>query len=222
VTISGGALVVDALTAQHTNRVTVGSEGRLELSGELSTVNGTYVSGVLTGAGDAHGSLVTIENGGKIEPGLAGIGTLTTGSLTLNEGSSYNWQIADPYGEAGSSWDLISVMGGVSIGRSVTLNVIGLGDAPSVANGSSISWAIANYSGLLSFSGSDLNSRFIINPTGTWDGLDSNYRFSITSDANTLYLTMAVPEPKDYAMILGVITLGLVGYRRWRRPAQVA
>ena len=153
---------------------------------------------------------------------------MITGNLTLGSGGIYEWQVASLTGKAGTSWDRIRVING-SLGGNLAINsttesrfilaVDGLGSAPTV--GSSYSWQIATFDGTLSYTGSSLNSLFNIQLGGTWAGLDKSL-FSITNDANALYLNMAVPEPATYAMLLGAATLGLVGYRRWRRERPVA
>ena len=87
-----------------------------------------------------------------------------------------------------------------------------------------MSWEVARFSsGQLYQTGADLSALYDIQLYGTWAaaGLDPQL-FSITALNNSLYLTMAVPEPIHYAMILGAVTLGLVGYRRWRRSPLAA
>ncbi len=231
VTVSGGRLTISELTGQNIKRVNVDS-GSLLLTGNLRTDAGTHVSngGRLIGSGFAGESDVTINRGGTIEPGVEfGVGTITTGNLILNSGGTYRWDVQDAFGDAGSDWDLIRANANLTVASTSSdkfiFHVNGLGLAPVVpAVGSSLSWEIARFSsGQLYQTGEDLNSLYDIRLYGTWAaaGLDPQL-FSITALNNSLYLTMAVPEPRDYAMILGAITLGLVGYRRWRRTAQSA
>lgn len=231
VTVSGGRLTISELTGQYIKRVNVDS-GSLVLTGNLRTDTGTHVSGGgrLIGSGFAGESDVTINRGGVIEPGIEyGVGTITTGNLILNSGGTYRWDVQDASGDAGSDWDLIRANANLTVASTSSDRFIffvnGLGLAPVVpAVGSSLSWEIARFSsGQLYQTGADLSSLYDIQLYGTWAaaGLDPQL-FSITTLNNSLYLTMAVPEPKDYAMILGAITLGLVGFRRWRRIAQPA
>jgi autotransporter-associated beta strand protein len=223
--VTGGTLTGAHGFNQSIQQVNVDG-GQFVLDGRLNSFGGVTVSGrgVFTGIGDAQGADVTINSGGIIEPGRIGAaGFITTASLTLNQGGAYNWDVSNPMsGTAGIDWDLIKVMGDVNVGDALfTLHVNGFGSGPLPTTSSTISWEIANYTGSLNgFS----NSKFFIDLAGsTWASLATMYQFSITTENNALFLTMTpVPEPKDYAMILGAITLGLVGYRRWRRTAQFA
>lgn len=197
-TISQGSLVLDggSLVGSNAAAVTVSS------------------GAIFAGYGTASRAVVV---SGTISPGIGAgstrVGTLSTSSQTWNGGGTYAWDIANVSGVAGTDWDLLKLNGGnLSINSIFNLKVIGL-VAAGFDSTTSYGWLIAG--DVLSYSG-NLSSVAI---TGT----PAVGSFSLDYRSSGVYLDYTpVPEPKDYAMILGAITLGLVGYRRWRRTEQLA
>ena len=86
-TISGGTLVLGSgATLPNTPTNSVASGATLDVTASGLTVG---ASQVLTGAGTVLGA---VTSNGKITPGSSGIGTLTIGSLTLNGGSTLDFE----------------------------------------------------------------------------------------------------------------------------------
>ena len=89
--VGGGTLNLTE-TSTYTGATNVNS-GTLNVTGSLGDTTTTVASGAsLTGTGSIAGS-VTILDGGTIAPGSGGVGTLTLGTLTLNNSSNVNFDL---------------------------------------------------------------------------------------------------------------------------------
>ncbi len=210
-TITGGALVLNGSIASS-SAVTVGAgsifAGRGTTNNASVLVNGTLSPGDMSAAG------------------LSSIGTLTTGAETWNGGGSYAWQVnsVPALGAAGTNWDRLTLGGALTINATTTsrftLQVIGLnaaglaGAISGFNNAQTYTWSLLSATGITGFSADkfaiDSSAFAAANPLGGgW--------FSVSQSGNSLNLVFTpVPEPRDYALVLGAITLGLVGLRRWR------
>jgi len=112
-TVASGALVLANTSGSGTGSSSV-------------SVSGT--SATLTGSGTASGS---VDNSGNISATnmAGGTATLTTGPLTFDSGSKYQWAINNATGTAGaaSGWNQLTVNGSTTINATpLTLNVISL------------------------------------------------------------------------------------------------
>ncbi len=87
----------------YTGMTTVNA-GTLLITGSVAGTTSVANGGTLAGTGTATGA-TTIS--GSIAPGNGGVGTLTTGALTLAPGANYQWHISDWAGAAGNT-DLIN------------------------------------------------------------------------------------------------------------------
>ena len=176
--------------------------------------------GLLAGNGRiATNSLVTVNGG--ISPGKpdnSDVDVLYSGSQIWGSTGVFNLNInALPQnGTAGKQWDLIDLGGGtLTIQDNFTLKVLGLSASTGFVSSGSYSWLIASNISAITVG---TNIRILLG-----EDVNPATGFGLKSAGGGLYLDYApVPEPKDYAMILGAITIGLVGYRRWRRTAQFA
>lgn len=143
---SGGSLVktgTATLTLSGLNTYTgstVVNSGGLKLNGSLATGAVQVNSGAtFSGTGIAGGS-VTIANGGILAPGNSP-GTLTVGSLTLNNGSILNYDLSTAGIVGGGVNDLVIVNGALTLDG--TLNITNAG-------GFSVgTYRLFNYTGLL-------------------------------------------------------------------------
>jgi len=89
----------------------------------INTMGASKALVVADGAtiGDTSGTL-TIPAGATVSPGSS-IGTMNSGSLIMDTGSEYDWEVGDPV-----SADLIDVAGTFTISAGgLTVNVIGAG-----------------------------------------------------------------------------------------------
>ncbi len=170
------------------------------------TVNG----GTLGGTGAISGA-VTINVTGVLSPG-ASINTFATGPVTLNNGSTFIYELNTTSVEA----DLLNAAGNLGLNGSVDLTLSDLGSGDLLANGTK--FTVISYSGSWNpgdiFAGyaddstfSMFNNQFRINYDDTPLGSVNGGAF-----ANAVTLT-AVPEPR--AALLGII--GLLALIRRRR-----
>lgn len=118
---STGGTVTLAGTNTYSGSTTV-ADGTLLVDGALATGSAVTVQtgGTLGGSGTIGGP-VTVQDGGYLSPGTEGSGTLTTGTLALEDGSVLEFglgALADP-------GDKIAISGDLSLGG--TLNITDLG-----------------------------------------------------------------------------------------------
>ena len=102
------------------------------VTGGLLQVDGTIAnSPVAVGTGATLGGIgtiagaVTINAGGAIAPGSAGVGTLTVGSLALTSGSILNYELGTPFVVGGGVNDLIEVAGNLTLDGLLNVTDIG-------------------------------------------------------------------------------------------------
>jgi autotransporter-associated beta strand protein len=116
---------------------------------DASAVTGGYTipgAQVLAGAGAVAGGL-TVGGSAAVIP-AAGTGPLTvTGGLTLAAGGSYDWQMLDATGTAGTGWGLISTdavsFSGLSSASPFQVNVWSLSAAGTNGDAQNFDWSLA-------------------------------------------------------------------------------
>ena len=129
-TINNGSLRVSNTSgsATGTGTVTIGGP-TATTSGAIPTLSGTG----FVGSTVVNGGSVGVYAAGHVAPGFnvsgnfRGIGTLTTGDLTANDGSNFDFDLGTPGtggSPAGSQADLVNVVGTLTLpsSGSVTLN----------------------------------------------------------------------------------------------------
>jgi autotransporter-associated beta strand protein len=229
-TISFGTITTSHATALGSGAVTVrGAGARLNLSGPfIANAVTVDTGGTVTGSGGGSGAFA-IGSGGILSPGT-GIGTLALGSTTWAGGSTLTFQLSNTTGSAGTSWDLLSITGGLTLTATsnnritIGLNTLdfttGLAGAASNLNSSgTYTFAIATASS--GITGFDANA-FTFDRTGVVNGLTGTW--SVGQSGNTLNLIYtgslsAIPEPGTYAAVAGFAALGLAA---WRKRARVS
>ncbi len=117
---------------------------------DASAVTGGYTipgAQVLAGAGAVAGGL-TVGGSAAVIP-VAGIGPLTvTGGLTLAAGGSYDWQMLDATGTAGTGWGLISTdavaFSGLSSASPFHVNLWSLSATGTNGEAQNFDWSLAS------------------------------------------------------------------------------
>ena len=204
---------------------TVYSGGNLIVNGTAGAVV-VETNGLVGGSGTFSGA-VTLKSGSLLNPGNSP-GALTAASSSWAAGSTYNWEINNATGIAGTNWDLFSVTGALdmsALSSSAQMNLVL--NSLSIANYSTstpFSWVIAQAA---SFTGiangdQDLTSYFAIDTAAFNGGLAANLPnggFQVVTrtegSLRTLNL-MAVPEPSTGALLAFGLG-GLVVTRLLRR-----
>lgn len=205
--VTGGTLVVDAggSISSH-SMVTVGSGARLQVDGAVGAVE---VHGFLAGSGTV--TTVTLHRGATLAVGNSP-GLMTSTAATWHGGSSFEFEINNATGTAGTNWDLFSVSGLLdltSIAASDRMNLIVLG--PDLSNfdaGSAYSWIFAraaNLGGTESWlPGLDVTDRFSIQATGFNGGVSPVGGFRVVTGAEGGWSTLSlqsVPEPSSLSLL---------------------
>jgi len=216
--------VKSGATLLNNSTTTVYSGGNLIMNGTGGAVV-VERNGLLGGSG-AVGDL-NLKSGAFLTPGNSP-GLLMASSASWAVNSTYQWQIDNATGTAGTNWDLFSVTGALdmsALSSSAQMNLVL--ESLSIANYStstSYSWVIAKAA---SFTGitngvQDLTSYFNINSADFNGGTAANLPnggFQVVTGTEgslrTLNL-MAVPEPSTGAL-LGFGLGGLVLTRLLRR-----
>ena len=217
---SGGSLLANSTT-------TVYSGGNLIVNGTAGAVV-MESNGLLGGSGTV--GAVTLKSGSLLTPGNSP-GTLTAASSSWAAGSTYEWQIDNAAGTAGTNWDLFSVVGALDLSAlSSTAQMNLVLESLSIANfstTSSYTWVIAqagSFIGTGLADGTDVTSLFNINTADFNGGSAANLPnggFQVVTGTEgslrTLNL-MAIPEPSTGSM-LGLGLAGLVVTRLLRRKS---
>jgi len=201
-------------------------------SGGNLIVNGTAGAVVLESNGLLGGSgtvgTVTLKSGSLLTPGNSP-GTLTAASSSWAAGSTYEWQIDNAAGTAGTNWDLFSVVGALDLSAlSSTAQMNLVLESLSIANystASSYTWVIAqagSFIGTGLADGTDVTSLFNINTADFNGGSAANLPnggFQVVTGTEgslrTLNL-MAIPEPSTGSLMMFGLS-GLVLTRLLRR-----
>ena len=215
---SGGSLLNNSTT-------TVYSGGNLIVNGTAGSV--VLESNGLLGGSGAVGN-VELKSGSLLTPGNSP-GTLTAASSSWAAGSTYEWEINNAAGTAGTNWDLFSVVGALDLSAlSSTAQMNLVLESLSIANystSSSYTWVIAqagSFIGTGLADGTNVTDLFNINATAFNGGLAAdlpNGGFKVevgTSEGLRTLNLMAIPEPSTGSLMMFGLS-GLVLTRLLRR-----
>ena len=211
-TVNAGVLRISGV---HTGNgaVTVAG-GELNVNGSLGTSAVTLDGGVLSGAGTT--GAVIVNAGATLSPGNSP-GTLTTGAVTFEGGGSYNWQLFDANGSAGSGWDSINSSGALTVnattGNPFNLNLWTLSGTNPDTNGAAInfnaavnrSWTIGTFAGGITGTsdGWYTITTSATNGTGGFANAFTGGTFSLAASGNNLNLVYTAPALNNYDYIAG-------------------
>jgi len=200
------------------------NEGKVVVDGALASSSRTVVgSGGLLGGSGTVGAL-NLQRGATLTPGNSP-GILSAASAVWGAGATYEWQLQNLTGVAGTDWDLFRVTG--------TLDMSGLGvndkfNLSLVSNesfdlSSGYEWTFvqaANFTGLSNLSlGTDITNLFNIATQGMNVGTDpANIKVLVGDRSNglTSLNVWAVPEPSSQSL-LAFGMAALVAVRSMRR-----
>ena len=192
--VGAGTLTLST-NSSYTGATTV-SAGLLAYNGTNTSTAVTINSGGALGGSGSVGA-VTVNNGARIAPGNAGVGTLSVSSLTLEGGGGYNWELSNVTGTAGTNWDLINVgstSGTVTVnatsGSQFTIFINGTWGGSGFSGNSSYSWTLIDAGTLTRFA----TDKFAVNTagftggtaTGTWGFSDSSGNLLLSYTAPVL------------------------------------
>lgn len=198
----------------------VSSGATLDLSGQTLTLgSGRKV----TGGGTIANADIVLSSGSSISPGSSP-GTMTTDDQTWNGGAAYLWEINDVSAGEGAGWDLVNIIGSLTIGATsgdkFIIDVTSLtlantaGEVNNFLNTGSYEWRIATASeGITGFDADKFDVQ-----TGNFSYPGELGVFSITQNDGGIILNYA-PVPEPSTLVLGALGgIGLfLGYIRRRR-----
>ncbi|MFM8718333.1 MAG: autotransporter-associated beta strand repeat-containing protein, partial [Chthoniobacterales bacterium] len=180
-------------TSVEQGRLVVASGGSLAstnttVTSSTLTVNGTISGAVTASSGGVVGGSGTVGTlnilgGGVFGPGNSA-GTLTSTNAVWSQGGSYDWEIFNLAGPAGTGWDLLQVtaggelnLTGITTANGFTINLITLSGlttqgalAGFTPTATYTNWLIASAPTISGFSAGNinLNSSLFVGATGTF------------------------------------------------------
>ena len=221
--VKTGTGVLELTAANTYAGNTLVNGGKLVVTGSIAGATAINSGGTLGG----HGTVgaVTINSGGRISPGDSP-GTLATGAETWNGGGGYVWELnnaSDAGAAKGTSYDWLNIGGALTLNNTsdskFTIYVTSLtagnasGFTPGFVPGQTYHWVIA--SSTTPADGFDAG-KFLIDTSGFFNTPNTT-GFTITQEGGDILLNLTyVPEPRDTALAIAALLVGLVLLRRRR------
>ena len=233
--LSGGLSGSGEFNKTGTGTVKVGDSagftGTLNVNGGKLVVDGALASGSTTMVGNGSflggsGTLgdLNLQRGATLTPGNSP-GILSAASAVWGAGATYEWQLQNLTGVAGTDWDLFRVNGALdmsALSSSDKFNLT-LVSAGSFDLSSGYEWTFvqaANFTGLSNLAlGTDITNLFNIATQGMDVGTDpANIKVLVGAQSNglTSLNVWAVPEPSSQSL-LAFGMAALVAVRSMRR-----
>lgn len=230
--VTGDGVLTKTGAGRLTFSGAIGHAGTRVEAGRLHLESGALVSGAvdllagarMTGTGSLTG-LLTIQSGAILAPGNSP-GTLATGDVIWLGGGSYEWEINNAAGVAGTHWDLLAVNGTLDLSalsienpfvidvRSLRLNNGAPGEISGFDPLQGYRFTLVETSGgIVGFDPAlvQLDLAGFANA----DQGDAYWQLEVFGgDLNLVYNSVMVPEPGSLAM---VFTAGLLLFGRRRR-----
>jgi len=199
------------------------SAGTLLISNTAGSGAGTgsvVVNGGKIGGSGAFAGALTINAGGTLSPGSS-IQSLASGSLTLNNNSTFEYEV-DQIVSLSVGADLQKVTGALTLSGTVTLTMAQLAGSAFAQN--TTTFTLINYTGLwnggfFTFNGNAIADGGIFTAgLNTWqldyDATSGGLNFTSDQVAGKFVNITAVPEPATWALLAGSVTILLVMRRR--------
>lgn len=191
-----------ALTIAPGMNLTIDSGAVLDFSNVLTTAE--LVGLTLSGEGTIQGD-ISLGTDVTVKPGSNDVGTLATGGLSFLDGVTYDWELADWAGSAGSGWDVINSTGTVQIASSSAMPMTIEITETSLQN---FIEQDANFAVIAASAVNGFDSSLIsIDDTGFTSG---NGTWSVSLENNTIYLNYNSPVVAgDPVTVQGVTVAGV-------------
>ena len=196
VKIGTGTLVITG-TNSYTGPTTLAA-GMLEVDGSIASSSLLTLNTGTTLTGNGAVGELAINTGSTLSPG-SGIAALNTGDIDWRGVGTYNWQMYDAGGAAGTGYDVVNVNGALDLTSttSITVNVMSLsstapetsGPAINFNNAVSHSWTLVHTTdGVIRFNA----SKFNVVTNGFYNSLGTS-RFVVQVMGGDLVLSLVAP-----------------------------
>ena len=199
INVAGTGVLTLSGTNTYTGDTNIVSGGKLKLTGSLASGNTMNIAsgGTLYGTGAANG---TVKISGTVNPGSAGVGTLTTGATDLQSGGILNIQFRDANGTAGSTgWDLLStgaLTTSANSGGKFNINLISISSVGADTAGTAIFNNALNNQTFEIIRASSLATAFDVsnfNLIPVFTNSLNGGQWTLTSSNNSIYATFIIP-----------------------------
>lgn len=220
-----GTLLVQNSASIASSAGTTVDGGLLQVDGSAGGVT-VNTGGSLAGSGTV--GALTLNSGSLFKPGNSP-GNLTASSSVWNAGATYEWEIANLTGTAGTDWDLFTVTGALDLSAlsssaAFNLTLDSSGALAGFSDTNEYTWTFAKASGITGLSstdaGTDISSLFNISATNFNGGTGPANGFKVvvgeTSAGYTSLNLLTVPEPSA-ASLMGIGLAALMILRTIRR-----
>jgi autotransporter-associated beta strand protein len=183
-------------TNLYTGTTTV-SGGALKVTGSINGSDVTVNNSGTLGGGGSVKSLI-VQTGGKVAPGdSAGTLRVVAGNVSLGPDAVYEWEFN------GTSGDLVSITGDLTLDNDWTLRLVDAGGTPKAGKQYDLFTYTANYSGMSSFGLSNIDAAGV-----SWNIANA----SIVAGGGRVYIT-GIPEPATLSL-LALAAMALIRRRR--------
>jgi autotransporter-associated beta strand protein len=225
-TVSTGTLLISGTgSINSTSDILVSSGATFQYNSTTALTKSLNLGSGATLGGSGVVGNVNLASGSFLKPGNSP-GLLTASTATWAAGSTYNWEIDNATGTAGTNWDVFAVTGALTLSdlsSSAKMNLVL--ESLSIANYSTsapFSWTIARAGSLIGdglTDGADVTALFNINATAFNGGNLPTNGFKVevgTSGSLRTLNLMAIPEPSTGSLMIFGLG-GLVLTRLLRR-----
>jgi len=220
-TVSGGTLIVASGASISSSATTVSTGAQLKVNGTAGAVN---VNGTLSGSGTV--GALTLNSGGTLAVGNSP-GQLSAASAIWNGGSTFQFEITDAMGLAGTSWDLFAASGLLDLTTISAANKMNLTVLSTALQNydvdTSYTWMFAKASSLNGteswISDLDVTDRFVIDSAGFNGNTQPGRGFKVSTGTDGGFATLslqAVPEPSSASLLVLGLAAVLARSRRCR------
>lgn len=220
-TVSGGTLIVASDASISSSATTVGTGALLKVNGAAGAVD---VNGTLSGSGTV--GALRLNSGGTLAVGNSP-GQLSAASAIWNGGSTFQFEITDATGSAGTSWDLFAATGLLDLTTISAANKMNLTVLSTALQNydvdTSYTWMFAKASSLNGteswISGLDVTDRFVIDSAGFNGSTQPGRGFKVSTGTDGGFATLslqAVPEPSSASLLVLGLAAVLARTRRCR------
>jgi len=209
--------------------------GKVVVDGEMNTASKVVVGSGATVGGTGTVGALEVASGGTIGPGHSPGQLNVAGNATWAGGASYEWEVNNFLGSAGTNWDFLNIAGTLNITATSSskflIDVVSLlannspGNAQNFFPTYNYSFAIATAAGGIegSLDSLQLDTSAFSNPVtfASWANQPTftpgYFSLGISNDNKSIMLNYAAAIPEPSSAVLTLVGLGVLAIRRRNR-----